>query len=175
MKHIVFTVFILSLLFLSSCSQASSPTINPKVLVTPTPPPQPESGKASITGQVKHVDGYVISNTIIRLAVVARGAGGKGGAYILDLANSPGTVTDQNGYFNIQNIAAGEYVIVIGDVETSGIYEIIKSEDGTAKVWNFPADQVTDVGELIITVILPTPYPTAIPGVYPAPTAYPNP
>ena len=114
-------------------------------------------------------------NTIVRLADVARGAEGRGGAFILDVARSPGTFTDQNGYFNIQNVKAGEYVIVVGDVEITGIYEVIPQPDGKARVWNLPADEVTDVGVLTVSILVPTPNPTSIPGVYPAPTAYPNP
>jgi len=172
----IFLPFLLVFLFIfSSCNKNVTQTINPEVLVSPTPPPQPESGKTTMLGQVMHQDGSAISNIIVRLAEVARGAEGRGGAFILDLAHSPGTETDQNGYFNIQNIKPGEYVIVVGDVESTGLYEIIKESTGEAKIWNFPADQVTDIGVLTVSIILPTPIPTLAPGVYPAPTAYPNP
>ena len=175
MKRIVFTILLVFLAFLTACSPKSSPTVNPNVLVTPTPPPAPDSGMASIVGQVMHQEGYPMVNTIVRLADVARGAEGRGGAFILDVARSPGTFTDQNGYFNIQNVKAGEYVIVVGDVEITGIYEVIPQPDGKARVWNLPADEVTDVGILTVSISVPTPNPTSIPGVYPAPTAYPNP
>jgi hypothetical protein len=122
-----------------------------------------------------HQEGYPMVNTVVRLADVARGAEGHGGAFILDLARSPGTFTDQYGFFNIQNVDAGEYVIVVGDVEITGVYEIIADENGDAKIWNFPADQITDIGTLTVKVVFPTPFPTGIPGQYPAPTAYPNP
>ncbi len=175
MKRTVFPVLLVFLIIFTACTKITTPTINPEVLVSPTPPPQPESGKASVTGRVMHQDGYPISHTIIRLADVARGAEGKGGAFILDLARSPGTVTDENGYFAIQNIKAGEYVVVIGDVESSGVYEIIHETDGKAKIWTFPADKVTDTGVIEVNITLPTPNPTGVPGVYPAPTAYPSP
>jgi hypothetical protein len=175
MKRIVLTFLLFFLVFLSACTQTSSPTVNPKVLLTPTQPPQPDSGMATIVGQVIHQEGHPVVNTIVRLADVARGAEGRGGAFILDVARSPGTFTDQYGFFNIQNVKAGEYVIVVGDVEITGIYEVIPDADGKAKIWNLPADKVTDVGILTVTISVPTPNPTAIPGVYPAPTSYPNP
>lgn len=175
MKRPVFLFLLLFSLIFTSCNKNTNNPVNPEVLVSPTPPSQPESGKASMVGQVMHQDGYSVKNTIVRLADVARGAEGKGGAFILDLARSPGTVTDQNGYFNVQNIKAGEYVIVVGDVETTGVYEIIHNTDGKPKVWSFPADKVTDIGVLTVSINLPTPNPTRIPGVYPEPTAYPNP
>jgi hypothetical protein len=175
MKRNGFIVLIVFLFLFTACTKTATPTINPEVLVTPTPPPAPESGKASVVGQVMHTDGYPMVHTIVRLADVARGAEGKGGAFILDLARSPGTFTDQEGYFNFQNVKAGEYVIVIGDVEITGIYEIIPDTDGKAKVWNLTADQVTDVGVLTVSIVVPTPFPTAVPGYYPPPTSYPNP
>jgi hypothetical protein len=165
----------LFLVFITACSKMPPSTINPEVLVTPTPLPQPETGKATIVGQVLHKQGYTMGDTVVRLADVARGAEGRGGAYILDIARSPATITDENGYFSIQNVKAGEYVIVVGDVEMTGVYEIIAEANGQARVWNFPADQVTDIGVLTVSIILPTPNPTSLPGVYPEPSSYPYP
>ena len=169
-------VFLLIFMVLiTGCSKSTPSAINPEVVSTATPPPPPEFGMATIIGQVMHQDGNAMSNTIVRLADVARGAEGKGGAYILDIARSPGTITDENGRFIIQNVKAGEYVLVVGDIELTGIYEIIKESDGQAKVWTLPADQVTDVGVLVVNIVLPTPIPTGTPGPYPEPTPYPYP
>ena len=162
-------------ILITSCVLISPPTINPNGLSTATPPPPPESGKATIIGQVMHQDGFALASTVVRLADVARGVEGRGGAYILDVARSPGTSTDENGRFIFQNLKAGEYVIVIGDIELTAIYEIITESNGQAKVWNLPADQVTDVGVLTVNITPPTPIPTITPGPYPEPTAYPNP
>ena len=175
MRSIVLAVFIPFLILLTACSPKPSATINPEVLVTPTLPGLPQVDKATIVGKVMHEQGYPMVHTIVHLAEVARGAQGKGGAYILDLARSPATFTDQYGYFNIQNVKAGEYVIVVGDVEITAVYQIIADTNGTAKVWNLSANQVTDIGTLTVNIIPPTPVPTRIPGQYPAPTAYPNP
>jgi hypothetical protein len=175
MKRIVFAFLLLFLIFFTACNKIASPTINPEVLVTATPPSLPNSGEATLYGQVMHTQGYPIDDTIIRLAEVARGADGRGGAYILDMANSPATRTDANGYFSIQNVKAGEYVIVVGDVESTGTYEVITESNGQAKVWNLPADQATDIGILKVSVILPTPNPTLLPGTYPGPISPPYP
>ena len=72
-------------------------------------------------------------------------------------------------------INGGSPSIVVGDIELTGIYEIIKESNGQAKVWNFPADQVSEVGTLTVNIVIPTPIPTLTPGPYPEPTAYPNP
>lgn len=175
MKSIFFAFLALSLVFISACSKITPTTINPEVLVTATPPVKPESGKATIYGQVVHKQGYPMADTIVRLADVARGAEGRGGAYILDIARSPATSTDKNGNFSIQNVKAGEYVIVIGDVESTGIYEIITEANGQAKVWNLPADQATDIGVLTVSIVIPTPNATPPPGPYPVPTSVPYP
>jgi hypothetical protein len=175
MKRIVFSIILLLAFFISSCNKNQTPGINPEVLVTVTPPPQPTSGQATMTGQVAHQDGSPFAEVIVRLAEVERGIEGRGGAYILDLARSPGSITDSNGYFSIENVKAGEYVIVIGDIELTGIYEIIQDSDGKPKVWNFPADQVTNVGQLKVSITMPAPLPTQEPGVYPPPNAYPYP
>ncbi len=175
MKRIVLSFLLVLTVFIAACNKTSSPTINPEVLVTPTAISLPETGKASITGQVMHTQGYPLVNMIVRLANVAHSSSGKGGAFILDLARSPSTSTDPKGFFNIQNVDPGEYVIVVGDVEITGIYEIISENNGSAKVWTFPADQVTNIGTLTVGIVMPTPIPTAIPGVYPSPSAYPNP
>jgi hypothetical protein len=175
MKHFVIAIFLSFLILLSACKNTASPTVNPEVLVTVTPPPPPNSGEASMYGQVVHTQGYPIADTVIRLAEVARGAEGRGGAYILDMANSPATRTDANGNFSIQNITPGEYVIVVGDVESVAKYEIITESNGQAKVWNFPADQLTNIGVLTVSVVFPTPNPTLPPGAYPAPNTFPYP
>jgi hypothetical protein len=175
MIHKLSIFLLIFIVVITGCSKATPTSINPEVLSTTTPPPSPESGMATIIGQVMHQDGYAMSSTIIRLADVARGAEGKGGAYILDIARSPGTITDENGRFIIQNVKAGEYVLVVGDIELTGIYEIIKESDGQAKVWTLPTDQVTDVGVLVVSIVPPTPIPTSTPGPYPEPTAYPSP
>jgi hypothetical protein len=175
MKRTIIMVLAVFLIFITACNRSPLSTINPEVLVTPTPPPLPEVGKATIIGQIIHEEGYPMASTIIRLAEVARGAEGRGGAFILDVARSPGTLTDKNGYFIIPNVKAGEYVIVVGDVETTGIYQIISEANGTARIWNLPADMVTDVGVIKVNIVIPTPNPTQISGQYPAPTSYPSP
>ena len=169
------SIILLMLVLVSSCSNGPSLVVNPEVLPTVTPPPQPTVGNATISGQVIHQDGSTFGDIIVRLAEVERGVEGRGGAYILDLARSPGTITDGNGYFTIQNIQAGEYVIVVGDIELTGIYEIIQEPDGKTKVWTFPADQITDIGKITVRITLPTTVPTIESGAYPAPTIYPAP
>jgi len=175
MNRKLITFCLLFLLLLSSCNKGLPSTINPEVLPTGTPPPPPESGKATAIGQIKHQDGSPFNDVIVRLANVARDAQGKGGAYILDIGRSPTTNTDAYGSFIIDNIDPGDYVIVIGDVEVPQLYEVVQESNGDAKVWTFPVDQVTDVGTLTVSFFIPTLVPTNSGGPYPEPTAYPSP
>ncbi len=65
---------------------------------------------------------------------------------MLNATSSPGTYADENGVFVFANVTPQEYVIVIGDPE--GQNEVINDSAGKPKVWNIPADQIYDVGEL---------------------------
>ncbi len=140
----------LLLIIISACAAQDTPSvqIEPTFTSSPsaTPLPTPEIGKASVTGQiVGELTNEPMAETIIRLAEVYREDGSETeGAYVLDVAFSPGDISDDRGYILIENITPGEYVIVIGD--PYGAYEIIENEDGTAKVWEMPIDQITDVG-----------------------------
>ena len=166
---------ILLLIALSACGK---PTI-PDTGATPTPPAPPQAGLATVVGRLINQENEVLPGTIVRLAEVVRGVEGRGGAFILDLNSSPAAFTDPQGYFILPNIKAAEYVIVVGDVELTGIYEIIPQADGKARVFTMPADQVTDLGIITTTIqppqLLPGLTPGAIPGTYPVPEGYPAP
>ena len=108
---------------------------------------KPEAGKATVVGRVlSKQTGAPITNTSVRLAEVTRQ--GSEAIYVLDGANSPGALTGGDGSFVMPNIVAREYVIVIGDPYNK--YVVFPDETNRAKVWNAPADQVLDVGELRI-------------------------
>ncbi len=67
--------------------------------------------------------------------------------YILDIAFSPGTRTDESGYFILENIPAMEYVLVIGDYYKA--YDIIEEgSTGIAKVWNAESGKILDMGKI---------------------------
>ncbi len=129
----------LLLFLLAACQKgvsAQAPSVSP-----------PESGKATVTGRILSLKtGKPLANTGMRLAEVVR-QGGQG-AFVLDTANSPGTSTDNNGYFVFKDIPPKEYVMVVGDVMAT--YVIVPDPSGKARVWNAPADQVTKVGDISV-------------------------
>jgi hypothetical protein len=117
--------------------------------VEPTPPDQPKTGKATVTGQVfSHKTSTPLINTVVRLAEVHRQ--GDEGAYLLDTAFSPGDITDEQGYFVFENIEPGEYVMVVGNVEAYNEYVIIPEPSGLPLVYNIEVDKIQDIGELIV-------------------------
>lgn len=176
MKKYLILVLLLALA-LAGCNQAAETPAEATIAPSPTAPPPPEAGMATTIGRIVDVDGNPMPLVIVRLAEVVRGVEGRGGAFILDITRSPGTFTDEQGYFIIPNITAAEYVIVVGDVESTGIYEIIPQPNGKARVFDMPADQVTDVGEIETTIQPPRLLPTQTPdasGVYPPPVPQPT-
>jgi hypothetical protein len=145
-NHYTILWCILLPLFTACGRQSASITIG---VPTPTPIPRPEPGKATITGNLFSTNSdKPLPNTAVWLAEVVRQ--GEQGAYVLDAVFSPGVYADENGIFVISNVIPGEYVIVVGDPESQ--HEIISESSGKAKVWDIPADQIYDVGELTITL-----------------------
>jgi hypothetical protein len=149
-------------LVLAGCQAAPSPetetpladagaAVSTAQVLAPTSPSQPETGKATVTGQVLSIKTNTpMANTVVRLAGVHRE--GDQGAYLLDTAFSPGDITDEQGYFVFENIDPGEYVMVVGNVEAYNEYVIIPEPSGKPLVYNFEANKIEDVGELIVNL-----------------------
>ena len=139
----LFLIIITALFFVTSCTTDTQDMNNPLV----TPPAQPESGMATVTGRViSENSGLPLADTIVRLAEVVRQD--EEAAYVLDVAFSPGTDSDGEGFFIFENVDPLEYVIVVGDVYE--IYKVMADEDGKAKTWISVEDQILNIGELIV-------------------------
>lgn len=142
-KTALFLMMALILLIPTACQP--SPTIQTQS--EPPTVPTPEPGSASVAGRVLALaDQSPMPDTIVRLAEVHRD--GDQGAYVLDMAFSPGTRTDANGYFVFPSVEAREYVIIVGDVEW--LYDVISETDGLPKVWQADPNQVLSTGDLLV-------------------------
>jgi len=133
-------------MFLTGCTQAE-PTAQapdqPEIDLDVNSLPKPTATKTTVVGQVyDSISQQPIPNVPVRLAEVYR-QGGEG-AYVLDTANSPGAYADEKGVFIMQDIPAGEYVLVVGDV--MGIYKVIPDEGNHPKVWDARAGQILNTG-----------------------------
>ena len=186
----LFTLFVICLLALLGCqnapvspatsvpSLAPAPTFDASAVTFPTIEP-PTNGQGTVTGHIISKEtGQPIYLVGVQLAEVHRGEGGEDGIFILDLAQSPYTETDELGWFALNNIPPGEYVLVVGWVEAEDYY-IAQDEAGKPMVWTAVANSVVSVGEIrsdridyVITRDTFTPEPE---GAYPAPDtqAYP--
>lgn len=133
-------IFFLISMVLAGCSANNASTS--------TPIPTPEQGKAVFAGQIFNLEGKPLSSVSLRLAEVYHDENNlEKGAYVLDTAFSPGTISDENGFFAFTNIKPGEYVLVVGDVEVNN-YVIVSEENGKARIWNIATDQIMDIGTL---------------------------
>jgi hypothetical protein len=143
----------LPLLLLALILFACSPATVESVVGQITPPAVPDEGKATVVGRVinKNGSGPIVDATI-RLAEVFRE--GEGGAFVVNLATSPSTRTDAEGYYIIENIPPGEYVIAVGEGESMAEYDVIEDSTGKqARVWMATAGQVNDWGEVQAEVL----------------------
>jgi len=136
-------IVIINLMLLSSCNIDSK---EPLDLIIPTP----EEGKSSVAGQIANKSGESLANTTVRLAEVYRDdLDTQKGAFLLDTAFSPGAITNEQGVFIIASLPSGEYVLVVGDVESNN-YVIISDDSGEAQTWNLPQNESLNLGKIIV-------------------------
>lgn len=148
-KTLYFSMLLLLLtaLFTGCTSQPQSNPAPIKMDVTLTPSKSAIAGKLLSEGSASNV---VLPNTPVHLARVYWDEGKKNGAFALDGANGPSTISKEDGTFVIANIEPGEYVIVVGEVIGSSV--IIPDSKGDALVVKATGDQVTNVGELKVNL-----------------------
>ena len=130
----------LLIIFLVSCRTSSTST-EVKVL------PSPEAGKAVIHGQVLSDPADHLDNTTLRLAEVYRNEDGDG-AFALDEATSPSTISDENGNFVFVNIEPGEYVLFIGSLHTD--FVVNTNPDSSAVVYEVGPGETLEIEPIIL-------------------------
>lgn len=135
-----------------------SATVDPAAIITreldnpvdpDAPVPTPEPDRATVTGRARSsITNEMLQATPVRLAEVYENEAGDA-AFVLNGAQSPGTLTDVNGRFIFRNVEARKYVLVVGNVEAND-YEIIAASPTVAQVWTAEAGQILDVGEVVV-------------------------
>ncbi|MEY2846162.1 MAG: hypothetical protein RL076_1708 [Chloroflexota bacterium] len=135
-KFPIMLVWLLITLVTSACT---APT--PQGTAPPTPAVPHTAGMALMRGRLVNASGGVIANRSIYLATVY-GSGDKQ-AYVFDSGAGVGGVTDADGAFALNNIPPGRYVLllVLGEGQTIAILDT----NGSEKIWELTADQLTDV------------------------------
>ena len=138
-----YKLFIIASLILGILAACSQPNSQPAPSGTALP--EPAADKSTLQGQaVTNTDQAPIKQTIVRLARVYRGADSEEAVFALDLAQSPATFTDDQGFFAFTDIAPGQYVINVGDYY--GENDIVREDNGDAHVFDAQGGQVLNVG-----------------------------
>jgi hypothetical protein len=134
-------MMMVGVLLLAGCA-ANSTNSPSKPTVT-----NPQAGKAAVTGRILSVStGKPFVEEYVFLAGVSYNDKGEG-AYFLDTSRSPGTKSDQEGYFQINNLNPGDYVLTVGDPMGHSMVLTDKTS-GAPKIWKLQGDKVMDLGDL---------------------------
>ncbi len=151
MKYMLVLVFVAQIL--NGCSGLSSTsTTTPYANILQN---QPQPGTAGLKGRVLNLDTIPWRNTEIRLAEIYRNPDmqQKEGVFVLNESQSPGTISDEQGFFQFQNVPARDYVLVVGDV--NGKYKVILDETDYTRVFTLEADKTLDVGDIKVDINQP--------------------
>jgi hypothetical protein len=135
---VIFYIFLLA-----ACQTITLPgTSKNNQLDLPTLP-TPASGTSIMAGKAVNQDGEPLVDVPVRLAEIFRS--GEQGAFVLDMAKSPSSLTDENGMFTIININPAEYLVVVGRPEDNNyvIYQDSKNEPMTYEI---APDQIINAG-----------------------------
>jgi hypothetical protein len=142
LKHAIAPWFLLLALLLAGCADQAPATPVPEAGI-----PTPEAGKTVVVGQVlSNASDKPIKQTPVYLAQVFWDADHKNAAFAVDIARSPGTFTDDNGFFQFLNVDPHEYVIVVGEVY--GVNDIIRTSSGDARIHDAQSDKIFNAGIL---------------------------
>lgn len=126
MKRITFLASIIALCLAGCHVVGSGKEISPKSVE-----PKIVPGVTTVSGMIISQDDKPIAGTPVHFAQVYREDGSA--AFLYDASNSPSVISGENGDFNITELTAGEYVIVVGDPMST--YSIVSDEDGTPRVF----------------------------------------
>lgn len=148
MKNITMVLAVFILLILSACQSqsiqtpsSSTPGVQATLISTP------DQNTMTLKGRLlSSVDGKPYANTAVQLAGVYRN--GETAAYALDTARSPGSYTDEEGYFVIPGVIYKEFVIVVGNPEDK--YFIVNDSNDMARVYQSEMGKIQEIGELTI-------------------------
>jgi len=144
---VIFLVFTACQVQPNSATELPTDTTDQSLLLS-----TPSSKMAKICGRIVTQDGTPAENMPVMFAEVYYGDSNEDGAFVLNTASSPASMTDMEGYFCTTEISASDYVLVIGSPDAD--YEIYPTEDEKAQIWSTTAGQILDLGEIITNLDL---------------------
>jgi hypothetical protein len=107
----------------------------------------PDEGKSTIHGLLLSTTNEPQTGTTVRLAEVYRGDS-EIGAFVLDEAHSPSTISEDDGQFYFLNIAPGEYVLFVGLLHSN--YKIVSESDQTPIVYKVSPGETLEIDPIIV-------------------------
>lgn len=123
----------------------ASPLTSPVPRDLPAVLPVPTSGNATVTGLLVDArNGAPMPNTTVRFAL------SREGSFMVDVSNSPATVSDAVGRFTIPNIKADTYVLVIGDPYTEYTFAPDLDKPNAIRVFDFKSDKINNLDVLLV-------------------------
>lgn len=139
-------VFLLALLLCLPTLYACSSTPQAQQAQANRPPaPQPSGDSSVLIGQAVGIgSGAPIKKTPVYLARIHWDEAHQNAAYVLDAANSPATLTDQNGYFSFADLPSVEYAIIVG--ESDGNNDVVRESNGNARIFQPQPGKTIDAG-----------------------------
>lgn len=138
-----------AVLLLSACvpvvnlSPLPTPTSAVMRTVLPTTPPQ--QGTSLIVGQVTGQPNSWKGQQLVAYAAPFKPTTEGNGFFILEPSIHPSAVLDLNGTFQIKDVPADAYVIVVGPTPEEAL---AVQEAGHARVVQVKADQTLDLGKI---------------------------
>jgi hypothetical protein len=136
------SILLLTILIISGCTSSNPST--QEIVVTPNP------GKSIIYGTILNSDKSPKGETVVRLAKVYHATDDDDGTFVLDEANSPSTISEDNGQFSFVDIDPGEYVIFVGQFHTD--YMIVSDSEQNPNVYEVGPDEILEVEPIIFLI-----------------------
>jgi hypothetical protein len=145
---------VLLITLLAGCGAAAAPEPQPQQINRPSVP-TPSTGMSAVAGQVVGIGSTTpIKKTPIYLAQVHWDGQHKNAAYALDIARSPATTTDQNGFFVFSDLPPDEYTLIVGDFY--GRNDVVREKNGDARIFQPVAGKTLDVEVVQVNPLVET-------------------
>ena len=104
-----------------------------------------ESGKAGLLGKLIDEKKMPVGGEVVRLGKVVWSEDRTSASFIIDGANSPSTVSKDDGSFVFLNIDPGEYVMVVRNIDINPIVIPEFPGSNTAAIFTTESDKILDV------------------------------
>lgn len=136
-------------------AQVDSPLSAPISPLAATDTYAPEAGNSAIAGRLIDIaTGSPMANQNLSLPAVLCAPGvaeedkREQCFYMIDEAFDPSALTDGDGNFVFEDIPAGEYVLLVGNLMSENA--VLKDELNRPIIWRAVADTVVELGDLVV-------------------------